>query len=171
MAEGNVNDPYYGSDGGGYPGGGPGNIPPSPGPGFVWDPSQNKWIRGTASGGTGGGDGSSATGSSPVERMALISRKQWEDYLNRFAPLEDQLIASKMTADPKNSVAEAARNVENSFNAAFGTRERNASRYGLNQSPEVKAALHSQALLDKSTAMADAKNRTRLALSEYRMTY
>lgn len=172
MAEGNVNDPWWIYNDPAYGIGGGGDIPPSPGPGFVWDPGQGKWVDPKfAYGSNGSNNDGNGPGGSPVERMALISRKQWEDYLARFAPLENKLIASKTTFDPKNSVAEAAQNVENSFNTAFGTRERNASRYGLDQSPEVKAALHNQALLDKSAAMVDAKNRTRMALDEYRMTY
>lgn len=113
----------------------------------------------------------SSSGTSATERLAEISRLEWEDYQERFVPLEDKLISSKLNWDSKDSIAEALNTSMQASLAGAGITGRNQSRYGLQNAADVDMAIKSQHQQSAALSAIDAANTTRDSLEEYRMTY
>lgn len=116
-------------------------------------------------------DLSGTSGTSATERLAEISRLEWEDYQERFVPLEDQLISSKLNWDSKGSIGEALNTSMQASLAGAGITGRNQSRYGLQNAADVDMAIKSQHQQSAALSAIDAANTTRDSLEEYRMTY
>ncbi len=102
-----------------------------------------------------------ASGVSAQELYADMSRKQWQDYLTTFVPIENQLIQYAM--DPEtvtNAVANAREDVSAQFGARQGMLDRQMRGFGTTLDPEQKAASDREFGLQKSLADVSAVNTT-----------
>lgn len=98
------------------------------------------------------------------DTQAKISREQWDLWKEKFAPQVDSLISYINDPDMvQNNVDAATGAVGASYDAAGGSTARAAERYGLNVSPEEKAALDKERAITKSLDLTQTANDTRIA--------
>lgn len=98
------------------------------------------------------------------ERLAQISREQWQDYQRRFIPLEDKLIDAydnqKLKAERMAAVTNEAAAASD---VAAGVNDRNMARYGL--SGRSSAGNDRAEAMSKTTNIVDAQNTNRDKMS------
>lgn len=114
---------------------------------------------------------SSANGKfSGSENLAAVTRAEWEDYKSRFAPVEDMLIDEYNNhAGRELNVNQAGLNAGLAFDKAKSDSDRSLSRYGLNLNPEQQARRNKKYALERTAAMAGAKNTARDEQEDIRM--
>ena len=94
--------------------------------------------------------------------MAAVSRAQWEDYKNRYIPLENELIAAyNNPADRAARISEAANLSGQAFDSAAGVGQRTMQRMGVNFDPSQDRGFG----LKRAAATVDAMNTTRQHLA------
>lgn len=102
-------------------------------------------------------------GRSASDTFAQITRDQWADYKNTFAPYENQLIAlSTGDADNLQSEQRAAGAVENSFNSSLGTLARDRSRLGVSIGSDQAADEKRLGATLKTASLVGGTNKARL---------
>ncbi|WP_428398319.1 hypothetical protein [Marinobacter salarius] len=98
------------------------------------------------------------------ELLGQLSRAQWEDWKNRFAPYITKL--ADYATDP-NAAADAADQAKSSVGLAFDTattvNNQNRDRYGVSLSPEQMAAQERSTKVGRTAAMASAGNEARIS--------
>ena len=96
---------------------------------------------------------------------AQIIRSQYDDYVNRFQPIENRMMdlaQSRELLDEQLSRITA--NINSSYaNPQFSAGALTSQRYGVQQSADERAFSTKQRSMDKALATANAKNNTRLA--------
>lgn len=111
-----------------------------------------------------GGDQSGST------NLARVHRAQWNDYLKRFAPIEDMLFDRLLDPNHKaESVEKAGLTMGGSFDRSKDQMDRSVSRLGLNMTPTQTARRDKEFELEKTAAIAGAKNATRVAKDDQDM--
>jgi hypothetical protein len=106
-------------------------------------------------------------GYKPDDVLAGIYRDQWDDYVKRFFPLENELVDTyNNPAVHSRIIGAATQKVATGFDAAEGSYARGMARYGMSPDAQVKAEADRSFNLGRSLATVDAKNRTRQALLE-----
>lgn len=93
----------------------------------------------------------------PMNAQGALTRAQWDDYLARYAPLEDQLIRF-VTSDSSKEVEQAGQYAALGSAAAQGALTRDTERRGLVVTPEQAAAAANQSKLQGALDMVGAKN-------------
>ena len=91
---------------------------------------------------------------------AAIAREQYDDFMNRFAPIQDEL--NEQAGGNYNigaDVAQAAVDVDQSYQTADQMNQRDQRRYGVRLDPQQQKFLAKQKNLDRSLAMVGAKNK------------
>lgn len=91
---------------------------------------------------------------------ANLARAEWDDYIARFQPIEDELIAE--LGKPAD-VDGARANVTASFDNARAGMQRQQEKYGINMDAQAKAATSRGLGLQQSLATAGAANQARRA--------
>jgi len=106
-------------------------------------------------------------GSQADNQLAQIYRDQWSDYVKRFFPLENELVDTYNNPTVHNRIiGSAVDQTMAGMDAAQGSFGRSMARFGLNQDAQVKQETDRSFNLARTTAVVDAKNRTRQALLE-----
>lgn len=98
---------------------------------------------------------------------ADVIRAQYEDYKQRFAPIEDYavgLLRDRGTADGQFDLARAQQSITNAGQNIQGQQERSFGRYGLNFTGNPIAGSN-----EMTGAMVGAMNQTRFADEERRL--
>jgi hypothetical protein len=104
------------------------------------------------------------------KNLAKVHRAEWEDYISRFAPIEDKLIAMYNDGEGRaESVEKAGETAGLAFNRSREQTDRTFSRYGLNLTDRQKTSRDKNQALEKTAAMAGAKNSMREAKEDQRM--
>ncbi len=101
---------------------------------------------------------------------AYIARQQWEDYQQRFQPVERQLIDETMgkeLLDQRLSGISAI--VDRSFDSAIKNAQMSREMYGTGQTGQQADYESRRMNLGRSTAIADAKNSTRTHIYDRNM--
>ncbi len=96
------------------------------------------------------------------DSYAALTRQQWSDYISTFVPIENQLIA--YATDPnvvRESMAEASRDVNASFDAQSASTDRRLRGLGIQLSPEEQAARKRSEGLSRSLTDVGAQNTAR----------
>ena len=94
---------------------------------------------------------------------ADITRAEWADYQKTFRPWEQELAASigneEMLSEQlgKTDIA-----VNDSFDQAAGTMDRNNTRRGVSLNPEEQAVVDRTSSMGRASTLADAKNNVRI---------
>lgn len=93
------------------------------------------------------------------QTYAALTREQWENYLNTFVPIENQLIKYATDASqPAQAMAAASADVNSSFGAQAGATARRLTGLGVNLNPEQQAASGREFSLAKSLADVQGQN-------------
>lgn len=101
---------------------------------------------------------------------ARIARQQWQDYLQRFAPIEQELINSIGNKELlRKAIARGDENVERSFDSARGQFQRRLSRQGVGLSTDQAAASERSMGLSEAAAKVASRNRTRMNVRDREM--
>jgi hypothetical protein len=104
------------------------------------------------------------------KNMAQIHRAEWQDYIDRFAPVENELI--KIYNDDfsrDQSVKKAGLTARRSINSSKNQADRTFDRYGLNLSGHQRRLRNKNYALEGAAAEAGAKNAMRTAKESERM--
>lgn len=100
---------------------------------------------------------------SASEVAADITRKQWQDWQQRFQPYDKRLADLAMgKEDNQQAEARAGSAVDSAFKTAQGTYSRNRARYGLSDT----AGMSDRMALSNTAAKVGAVNQTRLATQD-----
>lgn len=102
------------------------------------------------------------------DTQAAIYREQWDDYIARFAPKEDELIDSyynreALTAD---GVAEARQYAGLGMDGAMQAQQVTQSRYQSAMTPQEIEAQNRRFSLGRGLAEVDSANRTRQHIAD-----
>ena len=96
------------------------------------------------------------------ENLAAVQRAEWEDYLNRFSPFEDILIEKYRDVEGREQAVEkAGLTAGTAMDSSKLQADMDMSRYGLSLSESDKLKRDKKYQLDKSAAVAGAKNTMR----------
>lgn len=94
------------------------------------------------------------------ETLAAVSREQWEDYQNRFFPIEDMLFSMLVPGYVRAQGAEGLSSVGNTYQNSLNAAERESREYGLSYSPQEQQSLDRQAQLRQGLSEVDMYNRS-----------
>lgn len=101
--------------------------------------------------------------------LSKLTRAQWQDYKDRFQPIESALMNQTTYNNPdlvKNSIATGMNTVNNAYDSAISARGNMLSRYGVNQRADEQAAASRSSQINRSTALVDTANRIRMRLED-----
>lgn len=101
------------------------------------------------------------------DTWAWITRQQWDDYMKRFAPYEDEMIGMTTYKNPQvveQEVDKGIAAVRTSSDAYNRMNEQYMSRYGAAIDPRAAQTTGRMSNFTKTAAIADAANRIRQRL-------
>lgn len=112
-------------------------------------------------GGSGGGDNEASN------RMAGILRKDWQSYLDNYAPY-DQKLRDMVMGDKDNQAAieRARETTRDSFGASREAAERDRSRQGLSLAKDEADVVNRRSQRNETLAEVNAANQTRLHMQD-----
>lgn len=96
------------------------------------------------------------------DTFAAITREQWNNYVNTFVPIENQLI--KYATDPgvvSSAMSDASQGVNQAFDAQQGATQRRLQGLGVTLSPDEQAAQKRSMGLTRGLADVQAQNTAR----------
>ena len=103
----------------------------------------------------------------PTVTVGALTRAQWQDYLARFQPIENQLMDMSTYNNPglvAEEVGKATESASTAMQVAIQNRDMNRARYGLTARAGQQQLEDRQDKITASTATVDAANRTREGL-------
>lgn len=96
------------------------------------------------------------------DKMAQISRSQWENYKQTYVPIEDQLInLIGNEGELNDALGQANLSVTNAFDSSRAQTLRDLSRQGVTPDADQLAQLNKQSGLAEVAAQVEAANRVR----------
>lgn len=99
---------------------------------------------------------------SASDLYAQLTRQQWQDYVSRFIPIENELIEYAMNPETvRQNVAKAQAGIGQAFTTQQGVTERRLRANQQTLTGEEKAAADQQTGLSKSLAEVQAANTAR----------
>lgn len=101
-------------------------------------------------------------------KQAEITRAQWQQFQQLYAPLQKDLIAKAMQTDFSVEGDQAGMDAAASAQAARGTLARNMSRLGTRMTAEQAEAVRRRSQLGLTKGVAQAENTTRRGLYDSR---
>lgn len=99
--------------------------------------------------------------------LAKLARAQWEDYIARFRPLENQLMQMTTYENPAiitEEISKGQKYLGNQYDATIQNQAIQMQSYGISPTGEQRAVNERVAALGKAAALADAANRIRQRL-------
>jgi len=103
--------------------------------------------------------GSAGPANTASERFAALTREQWQNYVNTFIPIENQLI--DYATDPgvvQKAMSAASTNVADAYGAQEGAVARRLRGLGVSLSADEQAAQQRATGLSRSLADVQAQN-------------
>ena len=101
-------------------------------------------------------------------RQAAMTRDQWQNFLEVYRPVEQELMDSAMQTDFSAEGDAAGRDAQVSATASKGMLARNLSRLGTSMTAEQAAAVRRRQQQTGSKSIAQAENVTRKTMSDSR---
>jgi hypothetical protein len=99
---------------------------------------------------------------SAAELYAQLTRQQWQDYVSRFIPIENELIEYAMNPETvRQNVAKAQAGIGQAFDTQQGVTERRLRANQQTLTGEEKAAADQQTGLSRSLGEVQAANTAR----------
>lgn len=103
------------------------------------------------------------------DQMAALSREQYQDYIERFRPMEIEAIRENMDDSViTDAVGEARADANKAWDASSGVTDRALSDYGVTLDPDQMASRDRQTKQNRSASVADAQNTTRVMETDRR---
>lgn len=116
-------------------------------------------------------EGHSGSDKYAQKTRADIYRAQWNDYKERFSPLEDMLINNVTSGERLDTaLAKGGTALNQQFNLADGTFQRNNSRYGIGLTPTQQSQHETRLGLTKAATEANMRNSTRRSVADRNMS-
>lgn len=104
----------------------------------------------------------SKTGSAS-DRVGQLHRDEWYDYLNRFQPYDQKLLAlATGDTDNKAAIQRSRESVGTAFDVATGSMNRDLSRMGLSEASDERLQREASTGLARAAAEVSAVNGARL---------
>lgn len=101
-------------------------------------------------------------GESATHIQARLSREEYDDYLQRFRPIEDQYASEIFNPTLSQArVGRADQFVTQGFNQARQSNARNLGRYGLSFNPAQQRTYDRESARNETLSRINAKNQTR----------
>lgn len=102
--------------------------------------------------------------------LSQVHRAQWEDYLSRFVPVENDLFSIYRNEGRMEEAAQkAGLTMGQSFGQAKTQADRQLSRYGVNLNNRQSTNRDANYALESTAAMAGARNAARTAIHDQNM--
>ena len=101
-------------------------------------------------------------------RQASITRDQWQNFLDVYRPVEEELLRKATQTDFSAEGDEAGQDARAGAAAGRGMLARNLSRLGTRMTPEQAEAVRRRSQLAESKGVAGAENTTRRNLYDSR---
>lgn len=103
---------------------------------------------------------------------SIIAREQWADYVERFQPLERELI-DNITSGKRMETAlgKVDSSMGTQYAKADDSYQRNMSRYGIGQSNQQQKQHQSRLGLSKAASTANQRNTARRRVSDSNMQF
>lgn len=96
------------------------------------------------------------------DTYAQVTRDQWQQYVNQFVPIENQLINySANTQLSEQNMQRAITGVQQAFQSQQGQTQRRLSGYGVSLNPQEQAAANREQNLSQSLGEVGAANAAR----------
>ena len=108
-------------------------------------------------------------GGKASDMTARLTRAQWDDYKLRFQPIERQLMQETSYMNPgvvTEQVGSAVTRANRSFDVTRQNHIRGLGRYGITMDPEQQKVFDRLDNLNRSLAVSDAADRTRMMISD-----
>jgi hypothetical protein len=99
---------------------------------------------------------------------ANITRSQWNNFLEVYRPVEEDILKRAMQTDFSQEGDEAGQDAASGVRSSQGMLARNMSRLGTSMTPEQAAAVRRRANLNMGRAVGQAENTTRRTMSDTR---
>ena len=104
---------------------------------------------------------------SASDRIANLMRAEWDDYLTRFQPRDQQLLGiATGTVDNEAAITRSRESAGGAFDAAQGTLNRDMSRLGLSSMPDEAAPNRRNTQAAKTAAEVAAINGARISTQD-----
>ena len=105
------------------------------------------------------------------DNIAKVHRAEWEDYLSRFAPIENKLFERfNDEGERTQAVEKAGLTMGSAFDRSKEQTDRSMSRYGVNVSEPKQEQRDRSFELKKAAGVVGAKNGMRTAKEDQRMS-
>lgn len=110
--------------------------------------------------------------SDPSGITAALTRQQYQDYMSRFAPIENRLLGMMSYDNPEavNMEVQSAIGqggyVQSALNRNQGQQRYAFNKLGVDQTAQAKQAMDTSNNLNRSTAVVDAANRIRQKIAD-----
>jgi len=105
---------------------------------------------------------------SPEDKLAIITRDQWQNFLDFYRPIEDEVLKSAMQTDFTSEGDKAGATAASGVNASRGSLARTLSRAGTSLNAEEKSAVNRRHSVALTRSVAQAENTTRRGMSDSR---
>lgn len=100
---------------------------------------------------------------SASDRVGQLHHDEWYDYLNRFQPYDQKLLAlSTGNTDNKAAIQRSRESVGAAFDTATGSMQRDLSRMGLSEATDERSQREASTGLARAAAEVSAVNGARL---------
>lgn len=114
-----------------------------------------------------GGGGGGSRQNNAADEAAAMSRAQYDDYNNRFVPIENEILGSiGDTEQQARDAAAAGVRSDQAFDVSSGVLGRNLGRLQVTPTAEVKQASDRKISLGRAIANVDAQNRTKMSAED-----
>jgi len=103
-------------------------------------------------------------GGKASDEAARLTSATWDDYVKRFQPESDALIASTGLMNPgiyKSQVQAGVGQVNKAYDSALGTQATSLSRFGMTQTGDQQSYNQTQDNVNRSASVVDSANRIR----------
>jgi hypothetical protein len=112
-------------------------------------------------------DSISNTSGSADSSAAYITRQQYQDYIDRYVPLEDTLIDRIGNQEyQREQVGNAVQSSGMAYQSGMKTARRDLSRYGVNMNPTETTSFERKAKMGETLSKISAANTTRQELEQ-----
>lgn len=108
------------------------------------------------------------TGSTTALTPDQITRSQWQNFLDTYRPVEEEVLRTAINTDFSAEGDRAGQTAAQGVESSRGTLARNISRSGASLSSEERAALGRRTGTTLTKAVSQAENTSRRGLSEAR---
>ena len=96
------------------------------------------------------------------DTQAALARADWNDYKERYYPIEEELISRYNNKElVNNAIAENTQAVNTAYDTDEGIQQRRLSRYGVSLSADQQAALDRESQVSRVATLTDTRNLTR----------